>query len=169
MLHWLVCFFFFFEQTYDCCVGSHGSPLADMSLGAKPCGKPRLPFVISPVVDGGTTGAVGDEFVSVNSFCRSHDEEDRPEEGESTAAQSSLHVPDPSHDSNLGLETGAVPHDRCILIDAVKPPNQNSQPPKSMAADRIQKAGVPHAFCRRTQHHLRQRQQRTESSLREAL
>jgi len=43
--------------------------------------------MISPVVEGGATGAMGDEFVCVNSFCRSHDQEDRPEEGESTAAE----------------------------------------------------------------------------------
>jgi hypothetical protein len=139
-----------------------------MSLGAKPYGKPRLPFMISPVVEGGATGAMGDEFVCVNSFCRSHDQEDRPEEGESTAAQSSLRVPDPSHDSKVGFEPGVVPPDRRILIDAVKPPNKHSELPKSTAANRIQSAGVPHAFCRRTQYQLRQRQLRTESSLREA-
>ena len=128
------------EQTYDCSVDSQGCPLTDMSLGAKPYGKPRLPFMISPVVEGGATGAMGDEFVCVNSFCRSHDQEDRPEEGESTAAQSSLRVPDPSHDSKLGFEPRVVPHDRRTLVDAVNPPNKHSELPKSMAADRIQSA-----------------------------
>ena len=35
------------EQTYDGSVGSQGCPLTDMALGAKPHGKPRLPFMIS--------------------------------------------------------------------------------------------------------------------------
>ena len=126
-----------FEQTYDCSVDSQGCPLTDMSLGAKPYGKPRLPFMISPVVEGGATGAVGDEFVRVYSFCRSHDQEDRPEEGESTAPQSSLRVPDPSHDSKLGFKPGVAPPGRRILIDAVKPPNKHSELPKSTVANRI--------------------------------
>ena len=117
------------EKTYDCSVDSQGCPLTDMSLGVKPYGKPRLPFMISPVVEGGATGAVGDEFVIFNSFCRSHDQEDRPEEGESTAAQSSLRVPDPAHDSKLGFEPGVEPPDRRILIDALKPPNKHSELP----------------------------------------
>ena len=108
-------------------------------MGTKPYGKPQLPFMISPVVKGGATGAAGDEFVDVNSCC-SHDQEDRPEEGESTAAQSSLRVPDPSHDSKLGFEPRVVPHDRRTLVDAVNPPNKHSELPKSMAADRIQSA-----------------------------
>ena len=97
------------EDTYDCCVDSKGCPLTDMSLGAKPYGKPRLPFMLSPVVEGRATGAVGDDFVCVNSFCRSHDQGDRPEEGESTAAQSLLRVPNPLHDRKLGFEPGVEP------------------------------------------------------------
>ena len=44
------------EQTYDSSVVSQGCPLTDMSLGAKPYGKLRLPFTVLPVVDGGAAG-----------------------------------------------------------------------------------------------------------------
>lgn len=154
------------EQTYDCSVESQGCPLVDMSLGAKPYSKPRLPFVISPVVDG--AGHMGDEFAHVNSFCRSQEQEDRPEEGESMVAQSSLRVPDPTHDGKLGIKPGSVPPERRILVEAVKPLAKHKELPKSSAEDRIKHAGVPKTFCRRTQYHLRQRQLRTEASLRQA-
>ena len=50
------------KQTYECSVDSQGSPLTDMSLGAKPYGKPRLPFMISPIVEVGATDDVAMSF-----------------------------------------------------------------------------------------------------------
>ena len=45
------------EGTFDCTDAAYACPLVDMSLGSKAFSKPRLPFIITPVVDG--TGATG--------------------------------------------------------------------------------------------------------------
>ena len=51
------------DGTYDCVDEAHACPLVDMSLGGKAYSKPRLPFLITEVVDG--THHVGDEFAHV--------------------------------------------------------------------------------------------------------
>ena len=75
-----------------------------MSLGAKPYGKPRLPFMISPVVEGGATSVVGDELRVSTPPAAPMVRRTGLRGGESTAIQSSLRVPSPSHGSILGFE-----------------------------------------------------------------
>ena len=153
--------------TYDCALAAHACPLVDMSLGGKAYSKPRLPFLITEVVDG--SAHVGDEFAHVNSCCRSHPQYDRPEEGEETHAQSSHRVPDPQFDSKLGFQPGQVPPEQRILVEACRPAVPVTMLHQSAAKIRAQKSGVPQSFCRRTQYHLRQRQLKTEACIQQAM
>ena len=152
--------------SYDCSDISHACPLVDMSLGGKAFSKPRLSFLITPVVDGG--GAVGDEFAHVNSCCRSEPQYDRPEEGESMYSQSSDRLLDPQHDEKLGFQPGAIPEERRILVQAMPPHAPVTNLPKSTASQRRKRSGVPYHFCKNTNYHLRMRQKRTEDYIRRA-
>ena len=58
---------------------AQGCPLTDLNLGAKAHWKPRLPFLLSAVVTGGTdneSSAVTDEYAGINSVCRSDPSQD---------------------------------------------------------------------------------------------
>ena len=73
---------------------AQGCPVLDMSLGAKAHWKPRLPFIVSPVIDGGSeTRGVNDEYLDVNSVCRSDPAEDF-EGGENPDNLSAHRIPD---------------------------------------------------------------------------
>ena len=152
--------------TYDCSLADHACPVTDMSLGGKAFGKPRLPFIITPVVDG--TASVGDEFAYANSLCRSHTQYDFPEEGENTATQSSLRVPNPQFDCNLGILPGSVPEGRRIIVEAMPSCSRFKSVSATDAAKHSRKSGLPQHLCKHTQYHLRQRQIRTEEAAKEA-
>ena len=151
--------------TYDCSLASQACPVTDMSLGGKAFSKPRLPFLITPVVEGSLP--VGDEFAHVNSCCRSHAQYDPPEEGENTATQSSLRIPDSQFDRQLGIDDTQSDRAR-IVVEARPPPRQSTELPSVPASKRAQQAGLPQRFCRNTNYHLRQRQLRTEAAAQEA-
>ena len=98
--------------TYSFDPQAQACPVLDMSLGAKAHWKPRLPFLLSPVVDGDADGhAVADEYVDVNSVCRSDPAQDI-EGGENPENVSVHRIPDAAFDATLFPGDAPPPEER---------------------------------------------------------
>jgi hypothetical protein len=144
------------DEVYDL-HGAQGCPLSDMALGSKPFQKPRLPVLLSPVVEG--SALLGDEYSLSNSFCRSDLHEDF-ERGEDMAnCHSQCRIPVAQRVFISGSATVTIEDHYPRGPHGYHTPSAEVQAARRRAAIKTDS----HRQRRQCNYYLRQRQLRTEA------
>lgn len=172
------------NRTYKFDELAHGCPALDFNLGAKVHWKARLPFLVTPVADGGDlesaagsdvdaeeTIAVGDEYMQCNSVCHTDPAQDF-EGGEDDVLHcfSLQRVPDTQYDAKLFPGVRRTATER-IMVEAQMPPELPEPvvaPTEDLSRALAEQMRPRDLWPRRVHYCLRQRQLRSQEAVRVA-